>query len=415
MTNSSRRRCVASRLGRLALTALLVLGATTALADDWLIRAAHWHDGEQDRGAGRLKVEGSRIAWVGPDSGPLPSGDDVLDVAWAIPGLIDLRSGAGRRGPQEEASEVTPLVQSVDLLDPTSPDFERCLRAGITTVAVEPGNRAVVGGQVSVLKTDARPLDQRTLNPGAALWVTLGWESVIGNYAPRNFMPLGLHARRPTTRMGVASTLRRALELAEPMSSTEQAVIGRARSGRWPTFMQARKEVDIRTALGFAASHGLRPVLVEATEAYRHVELIAEAGAPVVLGPFYGQPRIGAEFWEGDDHRLATASLLAEGGVPVAIGTGRLTDPDDLRTAASLAARHGLDDDLAVAAITRVPAEILGLSHRLGQLRAGSDADVVLLDGPPLSPGSRVVGVLVEGRLAWSAPSLLAPASESTP
>ena len=50
-------------------------------------------------------------------------------------------------------------------------------------------------------------------------------------------------------------------------------------------------------------------------------------------------------------------------------------------------------------AVTLVPAEILGVSTRLGSLTTGKDADVIVLDGPPLSIKSWVERVYVGGEL----------------
>ena len=46
-----------------------------------------------------------------------------------------------------------------------------------------------------------------------------------------------------------------------------------------------------------------------------------------------------------------------------------------------------------------MPAEILGVSTRLGSLTTGKDADVIVLDGPPLSIKTWVERVYVAGDL----------------
>jgi imidazolonepropionase-like amidohydrolase len=52
-------------------------------------------------------------------------------------------------------------------------------------------------------------------------------------------------------------------------------------------------------------------------------------------------------------------------------------------------------------AVTLTPAEILGVADRLGSLQPGKDADVVLLDGPPLSVKTWVRKVWVRGELVY--------------
>jgi N-acetylglucosamine-6-phosphate deacetylase len=57
----------------------------------------------------------------------------------------------------------------------------------------------------------------------------------------------------------------------------------------------------------------------------------------------------------------------------------------------------GLDWGKAFAAISSVPAEILGMGDRFGSLRPGRAGDVVLWDGDPLEAQSGVVAVWIDG------------------
>jgi hypothetical protein len=53
--------------------------------------------------------------------------------------------------------------------------------------------------------------------------------------------------------------------------------------------------------------------------------------------------------------------------------------------------------ELALASVTTAPAVVAGLSHRLGSLHPGMDADVVLWDSHPLRLGSTPVAVWIDG------------------
>ena len=54
-----------------------------------------------------------------------------------------------------------------------------------------------------------------------------------------------------------------------------------------------------------------------------------------------------------------------------------------------------------VAAVTTEPAKILGLSDRVGSLKAGADANIVLYDGDPLSMRSQVQHVFIDGKQVY--------------
>ena len=66
---------------------------------------------------------------------------------------------------------------------------------------------------------------------------------------------------------------------------------------------------------------------------------------------------------------------------------------------AGYAMRGGLSFEAALAAVTIQPARMIGVEDRVGSLEVGKDADLVLWNGPPFEPSSRVVGVLLEGEL----------------
>ncbi|MDQ6830467.1 MAG: amidohydrolase family protein, partial [Gemmatimonadota bacterium] len=66
---------------------------------------------------------------------------------------------------------------------------------------------------------------------------------------------------------------------------------------------------------------------------------------------------------------------------------------------AALAGGYGLDDESILRAVTIAPARILGVAQRVGSIEPGKDADIIILDGPPLSIKSWVERVYVDGEL----------------
>jgi imidazolonepropionase-like amidohydrolase len=99
---------------------------------------------------------------------------------------------------------------------------------------------------------------------------------------------------------------------------------------------------------------------------------------------------------------LDTIALLANAGVPVAIQTGPGAQgirPLPLVREAAFAVRGGLKREAALAAITSVPAKIIGVDDRVGSLEKGKDADIVVWSRHPLSPCSRAEKVWIDGLL----------------
>ena len=58
----------------------------------------------------------------------------------------------------------------------------------------------------------------------------------------------------------------------------------------------------------------------------------------------------------------------------------------------------GLPEDEAMKGITRYPAEVLGMGHRIGSLKTGMEASLVILNGPLLDIRSQVTHMWIKGK-----------------
>jgi imidazolonepropionase-like amidohydrolase len=98
---------------------------------------------------------------------------------------------------------------------------------------------------------------------------------------------------------------------------------------------------------------------------------------------------------------------MKKAGVKVAIGMIDDRDAHQLRYTPQYAGNlvslqrvsgaTGLSWDEAFAAISSVPAEIMGVGDRYGSLKSGKAADVVVWDGDPLDLHAAVVTVFIDG------------------
>ena len=93
------------------------------------------------------------------------------------------------------------------------------------------------------------------------------------------------------------------------------------------------------------------------------------------------------------DVSLANPGILAKAGVTVAIQCDTTRNTRWLANYAGIAVREGMPVDLALKAITIVPAQIIGIDDRVGSLEAGKDADVVIWSGHPFQTLSVAEGV----------------------
>jgi len=97
---------------------------------------------------------------------------------------------------------------------------------------------------------------------------------------------------------------------------------------------------------------------------------------------------------------LDSAQMLETLGVPIALSShGTALPGARLDRQAGFAMRGGLPFDAALRAVTLNPAKMIGVDNRVGSIAVGKDADLVLWNGKPFEITSRVIGVLIDGRL----------------
>jgi imidazolonepropionase-like amidohydrolase len=146
---------------------------------------------------------------------------------------------------------------------------------------------------------------------------------------------------------------------------------------------------DINTVGTLADEFGFKPILVGGEEAYKVKEELVERKYPLVLK--YDNPGTtrGAE---GSELCWNNPGILADAGLTFAIAG------DNLLEKARFARRFGLDANVALASITSTPAEIIGVSDRVGKIAAGYDADLLALSGEPLELTTSIRWVMVNGK-----------------
>lgn len=369
---------------------------------------------------GVVVLVAGKVQAVGGSDTSVPAGAVSVDLSGRTitPGLVDAGTliGVDLDNANEQGEEVTPHMRVVDALDPADKRFARVLRGGVTTVQVNTGNRNVIGGIGAVVKTAGDTVAEMLLLDESGMRLTMGSEPSRGNRAIRGGTPNSIYYRRPTTRMGVVWSARKAFYDAQAYKERKTVENGDGEPAMGDPAMEvlvkvldrevevhttARAEQDIRTAIRLADEFGYSTLLTEAIEAWRVVDEIKESGATVLFSAPSRLRVLGSGAGDGAEYRLHTLNLLAEAEVPFAIQTGSDLGTLDLVHEAMFAVRNGLDRDTALAAVTTIPARILGIDDRVGAIAAGLDADLVVWSGDPFEPTSRVESVYVNGEEAY--------------
>ena len=366
----------------------------------------HTADGVLPDGGVVLR-DGQIVALGAFDTLNLPDDAEViaLDGAQITPGLVEAMGDAGwpESVAGEQGAEVVSDLRVVDGLDLSSRDFQRLAREGVTTVFVGGEPSAVLAARGAVLKTGPRA---RVVRADGAIRGTLGPEAWI--LGARNHSPYGevdFASRRPLTRMGAVWVWREAFDrAAHDADDPASAALRRVVAGELPLRAFASTRTDVETALRLSAEFGVPRLIIDGGgEAWRLRGVLAAREVDVVLGPL--SPQGGFRLDDDDPTAvlLDAPARLSEAGVRFCLSAAGGTGSSGLWAQALLATRYGMPAPEALRAITRTPAEILGLNERIGRLAVGADADVVVWSGPPLAATSRPVLVVIDGAVVHDA------------
>jgi imidazolonepropionase-like amidohydrolase len=196
----------------------------------------------------------------------------------------------------------------------------------------------------------------------------------------------------PTTLMGAVAFLRQAFydgidSRNHPPAKPDARLDGLATAaeGKIPVFMTTSSENDIKRALRLGSEFNLRMLLLGASGVSKITSKVAAAKAGVVL----------TDDW-------SAAPELAKAGIPFALASGKIDmttgDADGMRERAMDLISKGLSADVVLAAMTRTPALLLGLTDRVGTVTPGKLANLVISQGDLFSKEGKVKFVVVKGQ-----------------
>jgi len=166
-----------------------------------------------------------------------------------------------------------------------------------------------------------------------------------------------------------------------------------------PLKAHAHRADDILTSIRIAKEFGVKLTLEHCSEGHLIAEHIAGEGLSAVVGPSFGE----RSKFELKNLTFETPGVLAKAGVKVAIMTDHPVVPlHYLPMCAALSVKAGMEEEEALKAITINAAEILELQDRIGSIKEGKDADVVIWDKHPFELDSNVLTTIIDGKVVYS-------------
>lgn len=346
-------------------------------------------------------VQDGRIAALGKGLAA-PAGARIVDAAGrpVTPGIfggltrigleeIGLDSANGDHS--QRLGQMRPEFDVTQAWNPDAPSVVVHRMNGVTFTVLTPGS--VGGGSIVAGQGAPASLAGRDALAPRALFVDLGGDAndLSGGSRAAQLMLLRqavVEARAPNLVMVHDERL---------LSPSGRQVLLEFLKGAGPIVFDVDRAADIRRAVEFAQQERMRVVIRGGAEAWRVAPELAAARIPVLLDPLDNLP----SSFDAVGATMHNAARLHAAGVTVGVSM-RSADIDDAgktRQAAGNAVAHGLPWEVALAAITRVPAEIFGVGDRFGTLAPGRTADLVLWSGDPLEVSSVAELVIADGQV----------------
>ncbi len=316
---------------------------------------------------------------------------------YLTPGIIDEHSHIAVSGSVNECSQsVTSEVRIADVINPEDIDIYRQLSDGVTIAHVLHGSCNTIGGQTQLIKMrwgkDAEEVKFANWDP--FIKFALG-ENVKRSYSPSN-------NRFPDTRMGVEQVLVDAFTRAEDYEKMGEnkrrdleldalvEILNHKRFITCHSYVQSEINMLMHVADSF---HFKVNTFTHILEGYKIADKMKAHGA--YASTF-------SDWWaykaEVEDAIPYNAALMTDEGLTVAVNSD---DPEQARHLNQEAAKSikygGLTEEQAFKMCTLNPATMLHIADRVGSIKVGKDADVVLWNNNPLSVYATAQKTFVDG------------------
>jgi imidazolonepropionase-like amidohydrolase len=339
------------------------------------------------------------------------------------------RGGGGRNAPQatpaaaaapaarsngpEDRPQTTSWLLAADEVQPTDRRIETVRGSGITTVVTYP-ERGIFAGQGAVIDLlSGEKSGEMVVASPTGQYIALG-RSGFGGGGGGGF---------PSSLMGVLAYIHQIYLDAEHYKLVKAAYDKNPSGMQRPQYdralegvidskrilLPANREVEIDRMIHFSTELKQPAILYGVREAYRPeaVALLKKAGLPVLVSMHWPEPGRGADVHLEDetmrqletyDLAASAPALLQKAGVKFAFYADGLDAPRDIQRAVKKAMDAGLSREDALRALTLTPAEIYGVSDRVGSIEKGKIGNLVVTKGDIFESSTKIEMIFVDGK-----------------
>lgn len=329
-------------------------------------------------------------------------------------GIIDEHSHiAISRGVNEGGQNSSAEVTIEDVINSDDINIYRNLSGGVTSANLLHGSANPIGGRAAFIKLKWGYNPEEMLVKDAPKYIKFALgenvkQSNWGDFARNRF---------PQSRMGVEQVYEdyfsRALEYQKEWENYRKNKAKNKKKPRYDIEMEVLSEIlnkkrfitchsyvqsEINMLMKVAERYNFKiQTFTHILEGYKLADKMAEHG---VAGSTF------ADWWaykyEVNDAIPYNAALMQEQGVLVSINSDDAEMSRRLNQEAAKAVKYGgVSEEEALKMVTLNPAKILQVDDKVGSIKIGKDADVVLWSDNPLSIYAKVEKTLIEGAIFY--------------
>ncbi len=323
-------------------------------------------------------------------------------------GIVDEHSHIAIMGGVNEGSQTsTAEVRIGDVINPDDINIYRQLAGGVTTSQLLHGSANVIGGQSAVikLKWGETPNEMKFEGAPGRIKFALGENVKQSNWGEK------LTIRFPQTRMGVEQVFENFFTQAkeyenawkdykakkikkQPRKNLELEALLEVINGERLVSCHSYGQQEINMLMKVAERHGFKiNIFTHVLEGYKVADKLKAHGAGAsTFSDWWGYK------YEVIEASAYNAALLNEAGVTTCINSDDAEMGRRLNQEAAKTVKYGgVSEEDALKMVTLNPAILMGIANKVGSIKVGKDADLVLWSGHPLSVYSKPVTTFIEG------------------
>jgi imidazolonepropionase-like amidohydrolase len=334
-------------------------------------------------------------------------------------GIVDEHSHLGASSINEGGHNSSAEVSIEDVIEPDDIGLYRDLAGGVTTIQILHGSANPIGGRSAIIKLKWGETIDNMFFKGADPFIkfALGENVKQSNWSS--------YSRFPQTRMGVEQVFvdyfQRAKEYTEswdsynrlskkqkaktkiPRYDIEMEVLGQILRGERFISSHSYVQSEINMLMKVAERFGFRiNTFTHILEGYKVADKMAEHG---VGGSTF------SDWWayknEVKDAIPYNGAIMHNAGVTVAFNSDDAEMSRRLNQEAAKAVKYGgVSEEDAWKFVTLNPAKLLHLDHKIGSVKVGKDADLVLWSDHPMSIYAKAEISMIEGTVYYDAASV---------